>query len=130
MSKKIRLESYSDGELMLSEEYEGTCEKKGRYLRYEYRDKDGAPTHMVVCLDDPGLYRLESNGERKITINCSDGMGKAVLSIGAHSIEGAVLGFKSNVIEKTMTYKTEICYVLSFAQGQKTRTRLIIEAEK
>ena len=130
MNGKIKLKSYSDGELMVSEEYEGSLEKKGRYLRYEYKDKEGALTHMIVCFDDTGLYRLESNGERKITINCSDGTGKAILTIGAHSIDGKVLGFKSNVVETTSTYKTEICYVLSFAPGQETRTRLIIEAKK
>ena len=130
MNSIIKLKSYSDGELILSEEYKGSWEKKGRYLRYEYEDKEGALTHMVVCFEDEGLYRLESQGERKLLISCTDGVGKAILSIGAHSLEGGVSKFRSQIKESTEGYKTEINYVLSFSVDQKTRTKLIIEAKQ
>lgn len=130
MSKKIKLQSYSDGELLVSQEYEGFAEKKGRYLRYEYLDEKGAKTHMVVCYDDGGLYRLDSEGERKLSMRCSDGKGKAVLTLGAHLLEGVIGGFGSVIYEDEAVYRTQIVYILSFGAGQESKTRLIIEAKK
>ena len=129
MSGKLKLKSYSNGELILNEEYQGKAERKGRYLRYEYKDESGNDTHMVVCFDDAGLYRLDSGGERTLEIRCQDGKGRAVLGIGAHFLEGAVASFRSSIAQKDGgVYRTEIVYMLYFEKGHGTKTRLIIEA--
>lgn len=129
MNAIIKLESYSNGELMLREEYIGSFERKGRYLRYDYAD-GGSKTHMVVCLEDSGLYRLESKGERDLFMSCSDGVGKATLTLGAHSIDGELRDFNAIIKETEKGYSTTICYSLTFDQYQWTKTQLTIEAEK
>ena len=84
---------------------------------------------MVVCLDDPGLYRLESKGERDLSISCTDGAGKATLTLGAHSIDGKIRNFSALIKKTDRGYASNICYTLSFDSHQWTKTRLTIEAE-
>ena len=114
--------------MILSEEYAGFVTKKGRYLRIEYTDKNGAPTKMTLCFDDDGLYRLESEGERKLNISCSEGTGTALLTIGAHSLDGKITGFKSHIESFPSKFKVKLGYTLSFSAYQKTKNKLEIEA--
>ena len=128
MSSIIKIKSFSDGEMILSEKYEGSIQKKGRYLRIEYRDDKDFLTKMTLCFDDAGLYRLDSDGERKLAISCEDGRGNAILTLGAHSLDGKITGFKSHIEELPEKYKVRIEYTLSFSSYQKTKTLLEFEA--
>lgn len=128
MNAKIKLISLSDGEKILEEVYNGSVERKGRYLRYEYFDGN-YPTNMTVCFDDKGLYRLDSQGQRHLAISCRDGSGTAKLTLGNRSIEGIVLKFSSIIKETEKGYTTSIHYALTFDKVQWIDTRLTIEAE-
>ncbi|MBE6543545.1 MAG: hypothetical protein E7675_04025 [Ruminococcaceae bacterium] len=128
MNATIKLTSYTNGEKILEEKYQGSFEAKGRYLRFEYID-GGHKTHMILCFDDEGLYRLESKGERNLSISCSDSSGTARLSLGAHSIDGKIRNFNSKISKTPCGYTAKIVYHLSFDQTEWAKTRLEIVAE-
>ncbi len=129
MKAIIKIKSYSDGEMILSEKYTGSYEVKGRYVRLEYENGEKEKTKMTLCPEDSGFYKLDSKGERELVINCSGGDGTALLTIGAHSLEGRIKSFgaKTEISSKGCGVRLE--YVLSFSPDMKTKTRLVIEAE-
>ena len=129
MRAEIKLKSYSDGELILSEKYKGSYEVKGKFLRVEYENGEKERTKMTLCLLDNGFYKLSSKGERDLEISCSDGVGEAVLTLSGRSLVGRIKGFKARSEAVQGGCKAEIEYTLSFSPDMITKTVLYLDAK-
>ena len=129
MNARIRLKSRLDDGGVFEEEYSGSYEVKGRYIRFEYKDGGGYTTHMTLCLEDSGMYKLFSDGERKLSISTVGGVGSAELTLGAHTLEGKIWELEAKAVPTLSGYKASVCYTLAFSEDMKNHTTLTIEAK-